>query len=85
MQYDCYTLGYNGEAASEPRPSGHSGWRLEEGFEGRSEQTFPNLFPSLREHNVKQQAGQYLSWTLPVKLALPGHSGILGTAGNAAQ
>lgn len=55
MQYDCYTLGYNGEVASEPRPSGHSGWRLEEGFEGRSEH-FPTYF-QVSENTMWQAAG----------------------------
>lgn len=40
---------------------------------------------SQRTQCNKQQAGQYLSWTLPVKLALTEHSSILGTAGNTAQ
>lgn len=40
---------------------------------------------SQRTQCDKQQAGQYLSWTLPVKLAVTGHSSILGTAGNTAQ
>lgn len=84
MRYDCYTLGYNGEATSEPRPSGHSGWRLEEGF--REEANISQLISkSQRTQWDKQQAGQYLSWTLAVKLALTGHSGILQTAGNMAQ
>lgn len=84
MRYDCYTLGYNGEAASEPRPSGHSGWRLEEGF--REEVNISQLISkSQRTQCDKQQAGQYLSWTLAVKLALTGHSGILETVGNMAQ